>query len=250
MQPLAMTRRVRCLNARFDALTLPETVEAIFSMLAKGPHGWLCTVNVAILMMMRSDERLQAFVDRAVLTVADGQPLVWLARLLGDPLPERVTGIDLVDRVCARAAREGKRVYLLGATHDIVAEAAKRLRARHAGLRIDYGDGYFGPSEAVARAARVRATGAQILFVGMGVPRQERFLEEQWETLRVRLAIGVGGSFDVLAGARLRAPGLVQKMGLEWLFRLAQEPGRLYRRYRVTNGEFLRLALDELLKRQ
>ena len=96
----------------------------------------------------------------------------------------------------------------------------------------------------------MRATGAHILFVGMGVPRQERFLEEQWHTLRVRLAIGVGGSFDVLAGVRLRAPGWVQKMGLEWLFRLAQEPRRLYQRYRVTNGEFLRLALDELLKRQ
>src|SRR5436190_23470856 len=202
-RPVAMKPRVRCMNARFDSLTIGETVEAIFRVLAAGPHGWLCTVNVAMLMMMRADARLQAFVDRAVLTVADGQPLVWLSRWLGRPLPERVTGIDLVDRVCARAAREGKRVYLLGATHGIVAEAAKRLRARHAGLRIDYGDGYFATDEAAARAARVRATGAQILFVGMGVPRQERFLEEQWEALRVRVAIGVGGSFDVLAGVRV-----------------------------------------------
>jgi len=248
MQPVAMMPKARCLNGRFDALTLRETVDAIFSVLAAGRRGWLCTVNVAILMMMRGDARLQAFVERAVLTVADGQPLVWLARLLGERLPERVAGIDLVDRVCARAAREGKRVYLLGATHEVVAQAAKRLRARHAGLRIDYADGYFAPQEATARAARVRAAGTQILFVGMGVPRQERFVEEQWETLRVRMAIGVGGSFDVLAGLRARAPGWVQMIGMEWFFRLVQEPRRLFHRYRVTNSQFLRLALGELLK--
>ncbi len=240
--------KTRCLNGRFDPLTLSETVDAIFSVLAAGRRGWLCTVNVAILMMMRTDARLQAFVERAALTVADGQPLVWLARLLGERLPERVAGIDLVDRVCARAAREGKRVYLLGATREVVAEAAKRLRARHAGLRIDYADGYFAPHEATARAARVRAAGAQILFVGMGVPRQERFLEEQWETLRVGMAIGVGGSFDVIAGLRARAPAWVQSIGMEWFFRMVQEPRRLFHRYRVTNSQFLRLALDELLK--
>jgi N-acetylglucosaminyldiphosphoundecaprenol N-acetyl-beta-D-mannosaminyltransferase len=245
-----VTGHARCLNGRFDALTLPQTVAVVFALLAEGRRGWLCTVNVAVLMMMRSDPRLQAFVDRALLAVADGQPLVWLARLLGQRLPERVAGIDLVDAVCARAAHEGRRVYLLGAAEEVVARVAQRLRTRHAALLLDYADGYFAPEEAPGRAARVRAAGADILFVGMGVPRQDRFVEEQWERLGVGVAIGVGGSFDVLAGLRARAPTWVQKIGMEWFFRLIQEPRRLFHRYRVTNSQFLWLALCELLKEE
>jgi N-acetylglucosaminyldiphosphoundecaprenol N-acetyl-beta-D-mannosaminyltransferase len=230
--------RVRILNGQFDALTLSDTVEAVFRLIQTGQRGWLCTVNVAILMMMRRDGRLRGFVERASITVADGQPIVWGASWLGRPLPERVTGVDLVDALCERAAREGKRVYLLGGTADVVARAARRLRERSPGLLIDHADGYFGNDDAAARADRIRSARADILFVGMGVPRQEIFLEEQWDRLGVGMAIGVGGSFDVLAGVRARAPLWVQKMGMEWLFRLAQEPRRLFRRYLVTNAQF------------
>ena len=241
--------RVRILNGQFDALTLSDTVEAVFRLIQTGQRGWLCTVNVAILMMMRRDGRLRGFVDRASITVADGQPIVWGASWLGRPLPERVTGVDLVDALCERAAREGKRVYLLGGTADVVARAARRLRERSPGLLIDHADGYFGNDDAAARADRIRSARADILFVGMGVPRQEIFLEEQWDRLGVGMAIGVGGSFDVLAGVRARAPLWVQKMGMEWLFRLAQEPRRLVARYLVTNSQFLWLFARTLLSR-
>lgn len=242
-------RRIRFLNAHFDPLTLPQTVDAVFHMLGAGQRGWLCTVNVAILMMMRKDARLQSFVDHAALVVADGQPLVWCAPWLGRPLPERVTGVDLVDAICERAARQGARIYLLGAGSEIVAAAAQRLRKRYAGLQVEYADGYFTKEEAPARADRVRASGADILFVGMGVPRQENFLEEQWERLGAGVAIGVGGSFDVLAGLRSRAPTWVQKAGMEWFFRLLQEPRRLFMRYLITNGSFVWLLSCTLLKR-
>lgn len=241
--------RVRLLNGQFDPLTLPQAVDAIFGLLGSGQRGWVCTVNVAILMMMRANGRLQNFVDRAALVVADGQPLVWCAAWLGEPLPERVAGVDLLDAVCERAAREGKRVYLLGATREIVARAAQQLRARYSHLHVEYGDGYFTKEEAPARAEGIRAGGADIVFVGMGVPRQEHFLEEQWPRLGACVAIGVGGSFDVLAGLRARAPAWMQTIGLEWLFRLIQEPRRLFTRYLVTNSQFVWLVVCAMLRK-
>lgn len=241
--------RLYFLNGQFDPLTLPQTVDAVFHLLATGRRGWLCTVNVAILMMMRSDAWLQQFVDRAALVVADGQPIIWCARWLGQSLPARVAGVDLVDAICERAAREGRRVFLLGATNQIVAATAQRLCARHRDLQIEYANGYFTKDEAPGRADRIRTSGAAILFVGMGVPRQERFLEEHWNRLGVGMAIGVGGSFDVVAGLRARAPLWLQELGGEWLFRLIQEPRRLFMRYFVTNSQFIWLVLCALLKR-
>ncbi len=246
---LNLMNRVRFLNGQFDPMTLPQTVDAVFGLLGAGQRGWLCTVNVAILMMMRTDGRLQNFVDRAALVVADGQPLVWCASWFGQSLPKRVTGIDLIDALCERGAREGKRVYLLGAYEEIVVALAQRLRERYSNLHVDYADGYFAKDEAPARADRVRASGADILFVGMGVPRQENFIEEQWSRLGVGMAIGVGGSFEVLAGLRSRAPMWMQKIGMEWFFRLIQEPRRLFPRYLVTNSQLIWLVLCALLKR-
>jgi N-acetylglucosaminyldiphosphoundecaprenol N-acetyl-beta-D-mannosaminyltransferase len=239
--------RISLLNGRFDSLTLTQTVDAVFERLNAGQRGWLCTVNVAILMMMRGDKRLQGFVDRAALVVADGQPLIWCAPWLDRPLPERVAGVDLVHALCEKAAREGRGVYLLGATGEIVTTLALSLRERYANLHLECSDGYFGPDEAADRADRVRASGAEILFVGMGVPRQEHFIEEQWDRLGVGMAIGVGGSFDVLSGLRSRAPGWVQRIGMEWFFRLIQEPRRLFMRYLVTNSQFCWLVLSAML---
>jgi N-acetylglucosaminyldiphosphoundecaprenol N-acetyl-beta-D-mannosaminyltransferase len=239
---------VRLLNGRFDALATDETVEAVAQAIRAGERGVLCTVNVAILMMMRSDPRLQRFVDTARWTVADGQPLVWASRLAHEPLPERVTGVDLVELLCARAVRDGFGVYLLGATAETVRATADVLRARHPGLDLrGVADGYFGPEQAADRARAVAESGAELLFVAMGVPRQEHFIEEQWERLGARVVIGVGGSFDVVAGLRKRAPPFVQRVGLEWAYRLAQEPRRLFKRYLVTNSQFLGLMSRELV---
>jgi N-acetylglucosaminyldiphosphoundecaprenol N-acetyl-beta-D-mannosaminyltransferase len=244
-----MTTRVRILNGQFDPLTLPQTVDAVFERVRAGQRGWLCTVNVAILMMMRDDQRLQQFVDRSALIVADGQPLIWCARWFGQYLPERVTGVDLVEALCDRAAREGKRVFLLGATQDVVGETAARLRSRFAGLQVAFDDGYFSNEEAPRRADQIRNYGAEILIVGMGVPRQEHFIEDQWDRLGVAVAMGVGGSFDVMAGLRARAPVWMQKISMEWLFRLIQEPRRLFKRYLVTNCQMIWLVCCALLKR-
>jgi N-acetylglucosaminyldiphosphoundecaprenol N-acetyl-beta-D-mannosaminyltransferase len=244
-----MSTRARILNAVFDRVTLDQSVERVIAHVKAGERGWLCTVNVAILMMMRRDPWLQGFVDRAAFVVADGQPLVWFAPTFGERLPARVTGVDLVHALSRRAQSEGLRVGLVGGRREEVDAAALRLLRYYPGLRLAYvGDGYFGPNDAAARAHEIAAAKVDILFVGMGVPRQERFIDEEWERLGVRLAIGVGGTFDVLAGLRVRAPSLVQKAGLEWAFRLVQEPRRLWKRYLATNSQFLWLVGRQLWK--
>ena len=239
---------IEILNGRFAPITLEETVELVSRRIRAGERGYLCTVNVAILMMMRQDPRLQRFVDNAALVVADGQPLIWGSRMLRRRLPERVAGVELVERLCERAAREGFGVYLLGGRRDVVEKVAERFKAQFPGLQLSgVDDGYFKDDEAKERADAVARSGAKILIAAMGVPRQEWFIEEHWDRLGVPFAIGVGGSFDVLAGLRARAPLVIQRIGLEWLFRLAQEPGRLWKRYLVTNAQFLYLMSREIL---
>jgi N-acetylglucosaminyldiphosphoundecaprenol N-acetyl-beta-D-mannosaminyltransferase len=240
--------RVSLLGVPFDALTLRETVEAVVETIRNGERGHIATVNVAILMMLRSDPMLARFVRESRIVVADGQPLVWSSLLQGTPLPERVTGVDLVTELSQRAAAEGYRVYLLGAAREVVDELARRLKARSPSLQIaGVDDGYFPWEQAPARAQAIAASGAQILFVGMGVPRQERFLQDYWGQLGINVAIGVGGSFDVLAGLRSRAPRWVQAIGMEWFYRLAQEPRRLFLRYLITNSKFIYLMSKSLI---
>ena len=231
---------VRILNCEFAPVTLAETIDWARDWIHGGERGYICTVNVAILMMMRSDSTLQRFVDRASLVVVDGQPLVWASHLQLAHLPERVTGVDLVDALCALAADEGFGVYFLGARREVIETAAKRLVERFPGLDVcGVADGYFDASEASERARGIRESGAKILIVGMGVPRQEQFIENQWGELGVQLVIPVGGSFEVIAGTARRAPVFLQRIGLEWSFRLAQEPRRLWKRYLVTNTQFI-----------
>jgi N-acetylglucosaminyldiphosphoundecaprenol N-acetyl-beta-D-mannosaminyltransferase len=233
---------VRLLNADFDAVSLDGTVDRVFELVDGPDRGWICTVNVAILMTMRTEPQLQRFVDHSACTVADGQPIVWLSKVFRTPLPLRVTGIDLIEHICARAAAQQAGVYLLGASRPVVEEVASRLLLANPDLQLTFDDGYFSGDEGGARARAVAASGARILIVGMGVPLQERFIEDHWDMLGVDVAIGVGGSFDVLAGLRTRAPRWMQRCGLEWVHRLREEPRRLFGRYVTTGFRFLVLG--------
>ena len=174
----------------------------------------------------------------------DGQPLVWALNLLGHRLKDRVYGPDLMDKACARAARTGRRMYLYGGRNEgALVQLTRNLRLRHPGLRIV--GGYVPPfrpltaDEEDAVAADIHRTGAEVVWVGIGVPKQEKWMARMSPRLRGRVLIGVGAAFDFHAGLIPQAPATLQRLGLEWAFRLAQEPRRLWRRYLRYNPRFV-----------
>ncbi len=238
------------LGVHFDVVNYDTIVEAIFTAIRKRERAWLCTVNVAILMMRRDLPSLRDFIQRARWVVADGKPVVWISRFFGQGLPERITGVDLIERIAERAVEERTGIFFLGAEETIGQAMIMRFQERYPGLDIrGYRNGYFTPGEAPGIADSIAKSGAEILIVGMGVPRQEQFISDHWDKLGISFAIPVGGSFDVLSGHRKRAPELVQKIGMEWMYRLVQEPGRLWKRYLTTNLRFLYLTSIELFRK-
>lgn len=209
-------------------------------------------VNAAKIVKLEHDAELRAAVCSCDAIFADGISVVWASRLLGRPLPERVAGIDLFVRLLERANRESWSVYFLGATDEVLNEVLELVRREYPALRIaGYRNGYFGSADSAAVAEGVRATAADLLFVAMTTPKKEIFLAEYGRATGAAVCHGVGGAFDVLAEKVKRAPELMQRLGLEWFYRLAQEPGRMWKRYLVTNSVFLwMLARDALLPGQ
>ena len=181
--------------------------------------------------------------------LADGISVVWASRLLGLPLPERVAGIDLMNAILTRGQSRGYRVYCLGATQEVLEKATARIVADHPGISlVGFRNGYYGPDEEATVAREIAAARPDVLLVAMASPRKEGFLARWSDRLGVPVCHGVGDSFDVLAGKVQRAPQMWQQFGLEWLYRLKQEPGRLWRRYLVTNTLFLGMFLLELVR--
>lgn len=241
--------RVQFLGVPLDLLDMAGTVAAIEEHIARGEPGAHLGVNAANLVAARDDTAYLADLSLADLITADGQSVVWGARLFGLGVPERVTGIDLMEALLEAAREHGWAVYLLGARREAVDRLASRLTAR--GIRVaGHRDGYFPMTEASEVAAMARESGAELLFVGLPSPHKERFIVHEARPAGVPFSIGVGGSFDVLAGEIRRAPRLVQRIGLEWLYRLLQEPRRLFSRYAVTNTRFILLMLASAARRR
>lgn len=244
-----MAGRTHLLGAEVDRLDMRETVERCRELVeAGGPSQHVC-VNAAKLVAMQRDERLRSIVARCDLVSADGQAVVWAARLLRQPLPERVAGIDLMHELLALAEQEGWRVYFLGARPEVLERAVARIRERHPRLEVAGArDGYFTPEEEPEVRESVRTARPHLLFVAMSSPHKEYWLGEHARALAVPLSMGVGGALDVEAGIARRAPVWMQRVGLEWLFRLLQDPRRLLGRYTVGNARFLALVLQELVR--
>jgi N-acetylglucosaminyldiphosphoundecaprenol N-acetyl-beta-D-mannosaminyltransferase len=188
----------------------------------------------------RGDARYRADLAAADVVYADGMGVVWGSGLLGDPVPEKLATTDLLPPVAALAAARGYRVFLLGGAPGVAEATAKRLQESHLGLTIcGTRHGYFDPEQPEAVLAEVRAARPDILFVGLGVPWQERFVTEHRSALGATAILTCGGLFDVASGRLRRCPSWMTAAGFEWLFRLALEPRRLWRRYLIDNGRFL-----------
>jgi N-acetylglucosaminyldiphosphoundecaprenol N-acetyl-beta-D-mannosaminyltransferase len=247
---IADDKRVTLLGVEIDALTMDETLARCDAVIRDGGYAQHMAINAAKLVTLRDDDRLRAIVNRCELINADGQAVVWASRMLGAPLPERVAGIDLMLRLVELAQERGWPVYFLGAKRDVLETAVAQLRADHPGLQVaGYRDGYFTPDEAGAVCAEIRESGAKILFVAMSTPQKEYFLGEYGPGLEVPFVMGVGGAIDVVAGVARRAPRAWQRLGLEWLYRLLQEPRRMFGRYARTNSRFLWLVARERVGR-
>jgi N-acetylglucosaminyldiphosphoundecaprenol N-acetyl-beta-D-mannosaminyltransferase len=239
--------RAHVLGCAIDRIDLDEAARRCERYVRTRAGAQHMAINAAKIVAIRHDETLHRCSERCDLVTADGQAVVWASRLLGDPLPARVTGIDLMFELLALAAARGYRVYLLGARAGVLERAVARLHERYPGLSIvGCRDGYFSESEEPAVAAEIHAARPDLLFVAMSTPRKEYFLGRRGPDLDVPFSMGVGGAIDVLAGVTRRAPRWLQRLGLEWAFRLAQEPRRLLRRYLVTNSSFVILTLRAL----
>ena len=236
-------------GVRLARLTRDQVVDHVFAALSRGEGGWVITPNADHLRRLRQEPGLGALYRDASLVVADGVPLVWAARLQGTPLPERVAGSDLVGLLAARAAREGRSLFLLGGDAGAAEGAAERLCAAHPGLRIA---GTAAPRvssppashELVSLGQALAAAAPDLIYVALGAPKQEQAIRALRAALPRAWWLGVGISLGFLAGQVRRAPAWMQRLGLEWLHRLAQEPRRLARRYLLEDLPFtLRLLV-------
>jgi len=226
-------RVIEFLGTQMHALSMQQTVAEIDSRIQAKTFTQHVVVNVAKLINMRSDSELRQSVQSCDLINIDGMGVVWGARMLGHDVPERVAGVDLFMELVELSAQKSYPIFLLGATDEVVA-----------GTR----SGYFWDDEA-AVVEKIRNSGARLLFVAISSPKKENFIERWKHELGVDFVMGVGGTFDVVAGKVKRAPRWMQNAGMEWLFRLLQEPRRMWQRYLSTNLAFAQLMLEEMLKR-
>jgi N-acetylglucosaminyldiphosphoundecaprenol N-acetyl-beta-D-mannosaminyltransferase len=245
--------QVNILDVKVDRLSLADTVAAVEKFIVDRKPRLVITPNVDHLIKTRQDKEFKRIYEQADLSVPDGVPLLWAAKFLGTPLVERVNGTDLFEALCERAAQRGYRVFFLGAAPGVAATAAQKLKQRHPALQIA---GTYSPPfdffnsfmENKKIEAMIREARPDILFVGLGAPKQEKWIHRHKHKLQVPVSIGIGASFEYVAGLTARAPRWMQRAGLEWLYRIVENPGRYWKRYIVEDAVFFPLVFAQWLK--
>jgi N-acetylglucosaminyldiphosphoundecaprenol N-acetyl-beta-D-mannosaminyltransferase len=246
-------RKVNLCNVWIDRHSLSEAIATILDHAASnGAPAYVTPTNTQCLVMMQSDLKLRQIYNEAFLAVPDGVPLLWAAQLMRQPLNGRVNGTDLMEHLCREAAGMGLRIFFLGGRPQMAERAAVRLQMQYPGINIV---GTCCPEmgfekDAIALAEindLIRSARPHLLFVGLGVPKQEYWIQKHHQAIDVPISVAVGGSFEMLAGQVNRAPKWMQRSGLEWLFRLLIEPQRLWKRYLVCNSAFVWLMIQQRL---
>lgn len=240
-------KKVKVLGTMVDNVTMEETLDFIGEAItAKQPLHHV-VVNAGKLVSMQSDEKLAQSVNEADLINADGQAVVWASKLLGTPLKERVAGIDLMENLVAYASKKGLKIFFFGAKEEVVAKVSSIYSEKYSpSVVAGFRNGYFTKEEEPQIAQEIANSGANILFVAISSPTKENFLFDNKELLQsVGFTMGVGGSFDVVSGKVNRAPLWMQNAGLEWFYRFAQEPKRMWKRYLVGNSKFIYHVLSQ-----
>lgn len=239
--------RMKFMNTEIDNLTMEETLKAIDLLILSNKCAYAVTPNVDHIVRLESDEELQAAYANAALILTDGKPLLWIARWYGTPIKEKISGSDLFPLLCEMAAQKGYKMFFLGAGEGVAQKAAQNLKKRYEGLKVI---GTYSPpigfEKDPAEMDRIRAmiTSARphILIVGLGCPKQEKFMYHHCAELGVPVSLGLGASFDFEAGRIKRAPRWMSDHGLEWLFRITQDPKRMAKRYLIDDRKIFRMA--------
>ena len=239
--------RITILNTTIDNLTMDQTLGLIEEKISQNAHVHHAVVNAGKIVEMQSDSQLRQSVNSSDLINADGQAVVWASKLLGEGLEERVTGIDLMINLVKLASEKNYKIFFFGAQEKVLLELINIYSSKYSkDIIAGFRNGYFKKEEEKDIAKQIASSGANILFVAISSPTKENFLYTHRELLsEVNFIMGVGGSFDVIAGKVKRAPLWLQAIGMEWLYRLYQEPKRMWRRYLIGNSKFILLVLRE-----
>jgi N-acetylglucosaminyldiphosphoundecaprenol N-acetyl-beta-D-mannosaminyltransferase len=249
-QPTRSPARIDFMGCIIDNLSMEETLDRIDSFIrSRKPHQHV-VVNVDKIIKAQRSPELRRIINSCALINVDGMPVVWASRILGTPLKERVAGIDLFEALVERSARRGWRVYFLGASESVVRRVVEIYAGMYPELQIaGFRNGYWDAFEERKIARQIADSNADILFVAISSPTKEEFLNTYQSEMSVPFAMGVGGSFDVIAGKVKRAPIWMQRSGLEWFYRFMQEPRRMFRRYFIDDMAFIRLVVKEIFRK-
>lgn len=244
------TPKITLFNIEIDALTMEQSVNLINSAILEKNQIVHNSINANKVVLMEKDKFLEQNLKDANIISADGQAIVWASQLMGNPLPERVPGIDLMENLMQMANKNGHRAFLFGAKEEIVKTVFNHYnKVFDSNIVAGYRNGYFSENEEVKIVEQINNSGAQMLFVAIPSPQKEYFINKYRKKLpNILLLMGVGGSFDVVSGNVKRAPLVFQKLGFEWLYRLYQEPRKMWKRYLIGNIEFVLLLFKEKIK--
>jgi N-acetylglucosaminyldiphosphoundecaprenol N-acetyl-beta-D-mannosaminyltransferase len=243
--------RITLLGCPVDNLSVEEMVDAVEGFIGSGrPHQYIA-INADKIVKMREDDGFRDIILNSDLNIVDGQPLMWVSKLFGRPVKERYGGLDIMDALIPISGKKGYGIYFLGAREEIVKKVVEEYGRKCPDMKLaGWRNGYWTEEEEAAVVEAIKRSGADILFFAMSSPRKEKFLNKYLGKMGVSFVVGVGGAFDIIAGKTKRAPEWMQKMGIEWLFRVAQEPKRLWKRYLIGNTKFIWIVLKELVNRK
>ena len=239
--------RMKFMNTEIDNLTMQETLQVIDQLIQENKSAYVVTPNVDHIVQLETNKELQDVYANASLILTDGKPLQWIAKWYGTPIKEKISGSDLFPRLCDMAARKGYKMFFLGAAEGVATKAAENLINRYNGLQVvgTYSPPYGfekSPEEMLKIIRLIKEAAPDMLIVGLGCPKQEKFMYHHCRELGVPISFGLGASFDFEAGNIKRAPKWMSEHGLEWLFRITQDPQRMAKRYLVDDLKILKLA--------
>lgn len=241
--------RITILNTKIDNLTMQETLQLVEETILGSKQLHHVVVNAAKMVAIQTDLKLRQSVNSCDLINADGQAVVWASRILGQPLKERVAGIDLMENLVELAHKKNYKIFFFGAKEEVVSRVVNNYKIKYSkDIIVGYRNGYFKKEDELNIAKQISDSDADILFVAISSPTKENFLYDNKEALTgVNFIMGVGGSFDVVSGLVKRAPLWMQKIGMEWFYRFAQEPERMWKRYFIGNIKFIWLVIKSRL---